>query len=82
MKYKVGDRVKIRENFLGHINAMCAVALLPNRIATIKKVHNYYYEMGEIGWGWGDCHLENCLEEQREKIKPKPILTRWEILDI
>lgn len=77
MNYKVGDKVKIKENFLGHINALEEVLGLSNRIVTIKKVHNYYYEMEEIGWGWGEYNIEKI-----EKQIYEPILDRWEILDL
>lgn len=80
MKYKVGDKARVKDDFLGPLNAMYCLEKLPSRIVTVKKVHNYYYEMEEIRWGWREDVLEDCAEEQKKIFEP--IQSRFDILDI
>ncbi len=80
MKYKVGDKVVLKiskylvEEVINDINN------LPNRIATIRKVVNYYgydYYFEEIRWSLRE---ENIKYLVKNKIYTK--FTRFEIMDI
>ena len=80
MKYKVGDKVVLKiskhlvEEVINDINN------LPNRIATIREVVNYYgydYYFEEIRWSLRE---ENIKYLVKNKIYTK--FTRFEIMDI
>jgi hypothetical protein len=80
MKYKVGDRVKLKRDFEEYKDIYIyedlnkAFDKLPNGIATIKTIFNTY-EMQEIGYYWSEDKIEYLVE-------PIPIQNRWEILDL
>ena len=88
MKYKVGDKVKIKiESFLSKVVKQ-EVRKLPEFIVTIKKIvpasssfpDKEYYIMEELSPNfWYDEDVEELVEKY---IVPIPILTRWEILDL
>ena len=93
MKYKIGDKVKIKsweemkkaagvENFpLGIERSLINVS--PDRVLTIVSVkkHNYYieYTMEEREWIFSENMIECKMENYK---KPIPIISRFEILDI
>ena len=82
MKYKIGDKVRIKKNYMGPLNAMIKLKELnTNRVVTIKKVCDYFYYMEEIKWGWRDEEIE-CLVSVKDYKEPEPITSRFEILDI
>lgn len=80
MRYKIGDKVKMkREGWLGPV-ATRNIDSLPNRVATIKEVLEDIdgYRMEEVEWVWGDDKIEYLVVDEVSK----PIKSRWEILDI
>ncbi len=103
MKYKVGDRVKIKtweemEKEHGGIRyhvICCQIAyrsemerelvnLNCNRILTIRKIAEViadYYCMEGLGYYWSDDMIECLASDYAEKVS-KPILNRYEILDL
>ncbi len=80
MKYKVGDRVRLKREFDEYKDIYLYKELneafdkLPNGVATIRTTFNTY-QMHEIGYYWSEDKIE-CL------IEPIPIHDRWEILDL
>ena len=85
MKYKIGDKVKIKkidgfsypveEYFKKHSS---------ERILTIKEIDESItpsYLMKEIDYRWKDYMIE-CLVKEYKEPELKPILSRFEILDI
>ncbi len=78
LKYKVGDRVRIRRDLLWGKNILEDFNKLPNGVVTIKVVATwspYYYFMEEIGYGWQESEIEG-LEEV-----PVLDISRFELLD-
>ena len=73
MKYKIGDRVKIREDLNENerygcqifVDSMCEVRGLT---LTIDRVNdNDTYRMKEIGYNWTEEMIEGLAEETRNK---------------
>lgn len=55
MKYKVGDRVKVRSDL---------TSLIKKNIATITFVHDDHYEIKEDTFYWTDKMFEGLVEEE------------------
>lgn len=80
MKYKVGDKVKIKIKSTWDSVYVKAVNNLPDKAATIREIKDGYYYMNEIDWKWDDTEIE-CLVE--EHIVPEDrINSRFDILDL
>ena len=83
MKYKVGDKVKIKDQrdvYPKFNNEVEEELEKLNRILTIKEVQKYSYYTKEMKlYKWKDNMIECLVEDYKE---PEPIRTRWEILDI
>ena len=80
VKYKIGDKVKIKNDLNVNYIYREKINNLPDRVATIRCiVENKFYHLEELGDIWGDDEIE-CLVKKYES--PTPILNRWEILDI
>lgn len=84
MKYKIGDKVKIKRSHLWDKNVLIAFDKLLDKIVTIKgiDIHNQYYYMKEINWGWREWEIECLITRSPEKEEDKPIKGRYEILDL
>ena len=95
MKYKVGDRVRLKYERFENIDLRQKFAALPDRVATIERVspsdenEDDGYLMVEIAWRWEEDEIECLVEEkvkEKEKEKEKeiiePIRSRWEFLDL
>ncbi len=52
-----------------------------NRILTIEKISINTYKIKNINWYWSDDMIKCLVKDYKEKIF-KPILSRFEILDI
>jgi len=80
MKYKVGDKVRIKEISGYTSEVKHAVKQLENRIAIITKVDKdglYPYYVNNWRWHFPEEYLEECKSPIYE-----PIHSRFEILDI
>ncbi len=78
MKYKVGDKVRIKRNFLWDYDVLIAFDKLSDGVATIKGLHDvitFDYYMEEIGYGWKDSDIEGL------EVVFTPIVSRFELLD-
>ena len=83
MKYKVGERVKLKINQDWCQEAVQIVEKLIDRIGTIKEVQkNEYacwdYRIEGVWFGWDEKDIE-CLEEDLPKYTK---FNRFEIMDI
>jgi len=86
-KYKIGDRVRLtRREYPPTV--MTAFEKLQNREATIVSLEearnydesmNYFYKMKEIRYGWHESNIDCLVKAVRQ---PKPIINRFDILDI
>ena len=82
MKYKIGDKVRIKTWEKGKISHFYSYMeddireLNTDRILTIESISKsmFHYIMKEIGWVWKDGMIEEPIYE--------PIKTRWELLDL
>ena len=75
MKYKVGDKVKIKKELILDSEIEKQLKYLnTDRMVTISSIGASWYEMKEIDAIWRDEHLVEIIFD--------PILTRWEILDL
>ncbi len=82
MKYKVGDRVKIKiwkqiDQNIGYYEEMerQAIRIDSDRVLTIDRIDVCYF-MKKISFAWTDDMIE-CLVE-----RPIPVNNRWELLDL
>lgn len=67
MKYKVGDRVKVRSDLTSSelYDGYCVFdEMIKKNIATITFVHDYYYEIKEDDFYWTDKMFEGLVEEE------------------
>ena len=79
MKYKVGNKVRIRTREDMEEDRLFFNKELANKIVTIKKVCDHYYELEEIGWGLPEVMIK-CLVKDNKELEH--IKNRFEILDI
>lgn len=94
MKYKIGDRVRLKYEYFTDSDLRHALDALPNRVATIEKVnpgsdgYENEYLMEEICWIWEDDEIECLVEEKKVEVKVKveevsePVKNRYQILDL
>ncbi len=76
MKYKVGDRVKMKKSDFGH----GAFLSKHNYVLTIKEyVNDNYYFMEEDSYF---CYLESSIDSLYVEEVFEPIENRYEILDL
>lgn len=67
MKYKVGDKVRVRRDLKTSVpyGGLCAIGeMLKKKTVTITSVHDRYYEVEEYGRMWTDEMLEGLVEEE------------------
>lgn len=67
MKYKVGDKVRVRRDLKtsAPYGRLCAIGeMRKKKTVTITSVHNSYYEVEEDGCMWTDEMLEGLVEEE------------------
>ncbi len=70
MKYKVGDKVKVRKdleiNYSGRNVYHCVSNMLDYRekILTIESINKFGYLVKENNFGWSDCMFENDREPE------------------
>ncbi len=81
MKFKIGDKVIIKED-RGYCPEVQIILSRINHISIIKKIveEEYgcnYYRLKELErWRWHDSHLEE------PEPGPGPITTRFELMDL
>ena len=79
MKYKIGDRVKMKKSAFSNNDSFLREH---NYILTIKSYDGRYYQMEEDPFmSYFSSSIEG-LEIKEIKEIYDPILTRWEILDL
>ena len=67
MKYKVGDKVRVRRDLKNSVlyGGLYAVdEMLKKKIVTITSVHDDYYKVGEDDYKWTDEMLEGLVEDE------------------
>lgn len=67
MKYKVGDKVKIRSDLKTSelYGSLCVLdEMLKKKIVTITSVHDDYYKVVEDDYKWTDEMLEGLVEDE------------------
>ena len=67
MKYKVGDRVRVRRDLKNTVlyGGLYAVdEMLKKKIVTITSVHDDYYKVVEDDYKWTDGMLEGLVEDE------------------
>mgnify|MGYP004532013257 CR=1 FL=1 len=67
MKYKVGDKVRVRRDLKNTVlyGGLYAVdEMLKKKIVTITSVHDDYYKVAEDDYKWTDEMLEGLVEDE------------------
>lgn len=82
MKYKVGDKVRVKEdlksgNKYGGLLFVLGMECLKGKIVTIKSVHANSYGLAEIAFHWTDEMLENVENEiiTKKDLRANDIIT-------
>jgi len=74
VKYKVGDKVRIRTDLICNSAAQACINQLNDRTTVVRKIYKDKYILKRVGvFEW----REDCLEGFHD-----PINSRWEILDL
>lgn len=75
MKYKVGDKVRVKHTLSGkdsnsNYGVTAEMIALAGKIMTIDTVYSYSYNVKENGWRWTDSMLEDpeALYIKRERV--------------
>jgi hypothetical protein len=79
MKYKVGDKVKIREDLevgehYGNDSFTEEMEQYKGQIATIKEIggiiyNGYYIDLDDDGWHWTDEMFEDYTEDTEKEVE-------------
>lgn len=67
MKYKVGDKVRVREdlNIDDKYGLLCAIGeMIKKKTVTIAYVYDGYYKVVEDDYAWTDEMLEGLVEDE------------------